>query len=154
MNPWFEDPRTVAGEEKTLQAERAERRGNAAMAHDLYREAAEAFAAVAIGVPADHPNTRSDLAIAAVATFARAGDLGRAVDFATRILVEIDALSPYGKAELNRLRADYAALVASSVVRATPEPATRKRTLRANGRSKDGRDDVRSRFQRAGRSAE
>ena len=147
-NAWFRDASTKEGEGKAFEAERAERRGNSTEARALHHQAGEAFERVAMRVPVDHPNTRSDLAIAAVASFARAGDLGRAVSLATRMLVEIDALSPYGRAELGRLRSEYSALMTSAVTSPVPGASTRKPTLRASGQGKDRRDDVRGRFQR------
>jgi hypothetical protein len=147
-NAWYRDPRAKDGELKAFDAERAERRNDPAAARALHHEAAEAFAAVALSVPADHPETRSTLAIAAVASFARAGDLGRAGEFGRRMLVETDALSERGRAELARLVKDYAELVASAVVAPTPSAATRKPTLRANSSG----DNVRRQFQRPARS--
>jgi hypothetical protein len=141
MNSWFQDPRIEKAEEQAFEAERAERRANRAAARQLYLAAAEAFASVALSVHADHPNTRSDLAIAAVASFARAGDFGQSIDFGQRVLAESDALTEAGRAELKRLVDEYSALVANSIqpVRVTARP----------DRSSDVRDRVRSQFKRA-----
>lgn len=145
MNQWFDDPRTATGEEKTLAAERAERRGNFGISRTLYHEAGEAFEVVAISVPPTHPNTRSDLAIAAVVTFARAGDFGRAVAFANRMLAEYGALSVHGRAELGRLTQEYAKRMVSA--EATPITGTLARlpTLRAGSRSQVIRQAARER---------
>jgi hypothetical protein len=139
MNPWMKDPRVDKAALDAFEAERAERRGNLAIARDRYREAAEGFAQIALTVPVDYPNTRSDLAIAAVASYARAGDFGRAVELAGRMLAESDALTEYGRAELARLMHQYAALVSS----ATPRPGP------AANRGHDVRYEVRHRFQEA-----
>lgn len=143
MNPWFEDNRSKQAQEDAFQAERAERRGETATAHDLYRRAGEGFAAVALAVGADHPNTRSDLGIAAVACFARAGDFGRAVDTATRLLAEDGALSEAGKAELHRMAKDYGALRASGTVLG----------MKAQPRGQQVRNAVRAAFRQQGLAA-
>lgn len=135
MNAWLSDARVEKGEAAAFRAEQSERQGNPASARTLYREAAEAFASVALSVPADHPNTRSDLAIAAVASFARSGDFGRALEFARRALAEVDALSEHGKAELSRIVDEYGALI----VRAAPRKL-------ASGRGLELREAVRSQF--------
>jgi hypothetical protein len=103
MNAWMNDPRVARAEVDAFEAERAERRGDLAAARARHHAAADAFAAVALSVPADHPNTRSDLAIAAVASYARAGDFGRATELARRALAESDALTERGRGELFRL---------------------------------------------------
>jgi hypothetical protein len=108
MNAWFDDPRTKLAEGKTFEAERAERRGEFGAARALYAEAAELFSKVAISVAPDHPNTRSDLGIAAVACFARSLRFHLAVEFAERLLAEPDGLSPAGKHELEEMAAEYA----------------------------------------------
>lgn len=138
MNPWMRDPRVEKGELDGFEAERAERRGDPSAARALYHGAADGYAQVALGVPADHPNTRSDLAIAAVACFARAGDFGRAVEFARRILAERDALTDDGAAEIERLSRSYAALLAPPSATETAAP----RGIRL-------REEVRGRFKRA-----
>jgi hypothetical protein len=148
MNAWLDHPRTKQGELQAFDAERAERRGHLTQARALYHQAAENFEAVALGVPADHPNTRGDLAIAAVASFARAGDLGRAVELARRMLVEIDALSPHGRGELERLAREYAGLLVATVS-PVPDAGSRKGTLRATSASMRVRDDVRERARHA-----
>lgn len=136
MNPWMRDPRAERGETEAFEAERAERRGDFAGARASYHKAGESFASVAASVPATHPNTRTDLTIAAVASFARAGDFGSAIEFARRMLAEGDALTEHGRAELARLAQQYAALI-------TPRPPV------AASRSSDVRDRVRSAFKRA-----
>lgn len=75
MNQWMRDSRVQKAEADAFAAERAERRGDVAVARDLYHQAGKAFASVALIVPADHPNTRGDLAMAAVASLARALEL-------------------------------------------------------------------------------
>jgi len=138
MNQWMRDPRAKKGEVEAFEAERAERRGDFAGARERYHHAGEAFASVAAGVPATYPNTRSDLAIAAVASFARAGDLGRAIEFARRMLAESDARTEYGRGELLRAVQEYATLL-------TPLA----RPPQATGRGGAIRDEVRRSFKRA-----
>jgi hypothetical protein len=137
MNAWFKDRRVEKAEADAFEAERAERRGDVSAARGLYHQAAEGFASVALSVPADHPNTRSDLAIAAVASFARAGDFGRSIEFGRRILAEGDALTEPGRMELTRLVYAYTALVAQQTLH----------YLQA-GRGPTVREQVRSRFKR------
>lgn len=108
MNPWFDDQRTKLAEGKAYEAERAERRGQFSAARDLYADAADLFSRVAISVTPDHPNTRADLGIAAVACFARSLRFHLAVEFAERLLAEPDGLSPGGKLELEEMVAEYA----------------------------------------------
>lgn len=112
MNQWFRNDRVVQAELDVFRAEQAERSGDPAGARTGYHAAGEADATVALSVPADHPNTRSDLGIAAVASLARSGDFGRAVEVAQRLLAEPDALRESGAAELRRLADEYAALIA------------------------------------------
>lgn len=119
MNPW-QDLRLEQAEIDVFEAERAERNGNPSAAHQRYRAAGEVYASVALAAGADYPNSRGDLAIAAVASFARAGDFGRAVDFARRILAESDALSKSSHAELLRLAKDYAGLIMNRSAPAAP----------------------------------
>jgi hypothetical protein len=138
VNAWMQDPRVEKAEADAFEAERAERRGDLAGARARHHVAADAFAAVALGVPADYPNTRSDLAIAAVASYARAGDFGRAIELARRMLAEGDALTDHGRRELLRLVREYAALLA----RAPPHPGS------GSNRGRAVRDEVRSRFKR------
>ncbi|MFO0606162.1 MAG: hypothetical protein U0324_23510 [Polyangiales bacterium] len=107
MNRWMRDPRVERAETDAFFAERAERAGDLSSARERYRAAAESFAAVSLSVPADHPNTRTDLAIAAVATFARGGSYPRAIDHARRVLAEPGALTESGRAELLRLLRAY-----------------------------------------------
>lgn len=137
MNPWFQDRRVEQAEEDAFEAERAERRGDLAKARALYREAAEALASVALGVPADYPNTRSDLAIAAVASFARAGDFGASIELGRRMLAEADALTEHGRLELARLVSEYAALISLVLAHSAPY-----------GRGAAIREQVRSQFKR------
>lgn len=145
MNVWLRDPRIERAEIDSFEAERAERRGDFSTARARHHAAAEAYAAVAIGVPADHPNTRTDLSIAAVASFARAGDFGRAIEFGRRVLAEYDALTTFGRTELRRLVLEYESIVpphpSSSSSSASPAP-------RAN-RSMSVRAQVRDQFRRA-----
>lgn len=136
MNPWMRDARVEKAEQDAFFAERAERKGDFASARRLYLDAASAFAVVALGVPADHPNTRSDLATAAVASYARANEYNRAVEFARRMLAEPDALTEHGRGELSRLALAYGALA--------PAPAVTQ-----TSRSAAVRDEVRNRFRKA-----
>jgi hypothetical protein len=126
------DRRVEQAEVDSFEAERAERRGDVAGARARHHAAADAFAAVALSVPADHPNTRSDLAIAAVASYARAGDFGRATELARRMLAESDALTEHGRHELARLMHEYAKLLPHA---ATGSAANRGGTVRAAVRS-------------------
>lgn len=139
MNVWMQDPRTEKAEVDAFEAERAERHGDLAGARARYHAAADAFAAVALSVPADYPNTRSDLAIAAVASYARAGNFGRATELARRMLAESDALTEHGRGELARLMSEYSALLGPSSSRPEPRP----------NRGLAVRDEVRQRFKRA-----
>lgn len=111
MNRWFQDPRVVKAEADAFEAERAERGGDSASARAKHLEAANAFTAVALSVPPDHPNTRTDLAIAAIASFARAGDFGQAAATARRMLAEADALTVDGRAEIKRLLDEHVEIV-------------------------------------------
>lgn len=139
MNQWMRDSRVQKAEVDAFEAERAERRGDFAAARSLYHQAGEAFASVALGVPADHPNTRGDLAIAAVASLARAGDLGSATEVGRRMLVEADALTELARAELIRLVKAYDSLLAAPIPKSpTPE-----------GRGDAVREEVRRQFQSA-----
>jgi hypothetical protein len=139
MNAWMKDPRVDKAAFEAFEAERAERRGDLAGARALHHAAADAFAAVALGVPADHPNTRSDLAVAAVASYARAGDFGRATELARRMLAESDALTEHGRGELLRLMREYALLLG---------PATTRAGSHKN-RGLELRDEVRRQFKGA-----
>src|SRR6185369_2552917 len=107
------DPRFKKAEVDSFEAQRAERGGDATKARALHHAAAEGFGAVALAVPNDHPQTRTDLAIAAVASFARAGDLRRATEFGLRMLVESAALTKEGIVELQRLVHEYETLAAT-----------------------------------------
>lgn len=100
MNSWFDDPRAKQAELDAFDAERAERRGAFADAHVLYANAARAFASVALSVPPDHPNTRGALAVAALASALRSGNLGEACDLVARFLAEPDALGASSRIEL------------------------------------------------------
>ena len=121
MTDWLRDPRAERGEVKTFEAERAEKRGEHAEARTLYREAAEAFAPLALSVPASNPKTRTVLGVAAVVTYARAGSFGLAVDVGARLLAEDAALTPEGKIEILRLVEEYQGLM--RLVSAKPESA-------------------------------
>ncbi len=139
MNEWMRDPRVEQAETDAFLAERAERRGNFTEARGLYHRAAESLAGVALGVPADHPNTRSDLAIASIASFARAGDFGRAIEFGQRMLAEGDALTPSGRGEIQRLVREYEQVTVPRPTALTP----------VGSRSQKVREQVRSMFARA-----
>ena len=139
MNPWMKDPRVDKAALDAFEAERAERRGDLAGARARYHAAAGAFVAVALSVPASCPNTRGDLAIAAVASYARAGDLGMAAEVARRVLAESDALTEYGKSELLRLLREYEGLLA----KAAAGPSVR------SSRGSEVRKGVRGKFKRA-----
>ena len=67
MNSWMADARVQRGEALVLEAERAERLGDVAVAMSGYLVAGELFANVAAEVPITLPNTKTDLTIAAVA---------------------------------------------------------------------------------------
>ena len=111
MNQWFEDPRVEQAEEDGFQAEHLETRGDPGAAGALYRKAADRYAQVAFSVPADHPNTRTELAIAAVACAARGGDFQWAIEIAERMLAEAAALNEYGQTELRKLLAGYSEVI-------------------------------------------
>jgi hypothetical protein len=111
MNVWFRDRCFKEAEAKSIEADQAERQNKRDLAMALNYEAAEGFASVAISVPADHPNTRSDLAISAVFSFARAGRYDRAVQFARRMLAQQGMLSQRGRDELLKALAEYEPLV-------------------------------------------
>jgi len=100
VNTWFRDPRFKEAEAKSIVADQAERQNRHDLAMVLHYEAAEGFANVAISVTADHPNTRSDLAISAVVSFACAGRYDRAAQFAQDMLAQPGMLSPRGRGEL------------------------------------------------------
>jgi hypothetical protein len=110
VNVWFRDPRFKEAEAKSIAADQAERQNQRDLAMALNYEAAEGFASVAISVPADHPNTRSDLAISAVVSFACAGRYDRAVQFARRMLAQQGMLSLRGRGELLKTLAEYGAM--------------------------------------------
>jgi hypothetical protein len=139
MNVWMNDPRIERAEVDAFQAERAERHGDRAKSRGLYHAAAEAFASVSLCVSSDHPNTRSDLAIAAVASYARAGDFGQAIELGQRILAEGDALTEYGRRELMRLVREYTRVMATAQ---TPR-------RQGSDRGASIRQEVRRRFERA-----
>lgn len=124
MNPWFRHPRILQAQADSYHAEQAERRANFSEAHMLHLRAAEAYAAVALSVPPDYPNTRSDLAIAGVASYARSGDFGGAIELARRMLAERDALTDDGAAELETLARDYGRLVVAA--KSPPVPLTNR----------------------------
>jgi hypothetical protein len=136
MDDWLNDPRAVRGEELSYEAECAESAGDFALARKLYREAATEYVGVALSVSPDHPHTRSALAIAAAACFARALDFGRAVDLAQRMLAQPGALSERGRTELLKMVQTYALLV---------QPA-RLPAKHAAGSSHRNRDAVRSKL--------
>ena len=124
MNVWFRDPRFKEAEAKSIAADQAERQNQRDLAMALNYEAAEGFASVAISVPADHPNTRSDLAISAVVSFACAGRYDQAVQFARRMLAQQGMLSPRGRGELLKTLAEYEPLV--TPIRFPTKPAPRQ----------------------------
>lgn len=138
MNVWFRDRRFKEAEAKSLAADQAERQNQRDLAMALNYEAAEGFASVAISVPADHPNTRSDLAISAVVSFACAGRYDRAVQFARRMLAQQGMLSPRGRGELLKTLAEYEPLVTTIRFPTKPAPRNPHRM----------RGDVRDRFAR------
>jgi hypothetical protein len=105
-----------------IAADQAERQNQRDLAMALNYEAAEGFASVAISVPADHPNTRSDLAISAVVSFACAGRYDRAVQFARRMLAQQGMLSPRGRGELLKTLAEYEPLVTPTRLPTKPAP--------------------------------
>ena len=134
MNDWFRDPRAENGEAKSLAAERAVRRNDLDRAHALYLEAAESFASVAFVVPLDYPNTRGDLAVAAVACFGRAQVFGRAVMVAQQFLVEPDGISTDAHRELTQMAKDFGSMTAGAILskgrlptKPKPEPRARVR---------------------------
>lgn len=136
MNRWMRDPRVERAEADTFFAERAERAGDRESAKEKYRAAGESFAAVSLSVPADHPNTRADLSIAAVAALARGGAYPRAIDHARRVLAEPGALTESGRAELLRLLREY-------------EQVGGARPPASPNRGQALRDEVRARFRSA-----
>ncbi len=107
MNRWMEDPRVAEAERLSFEAERAERRGESTLASEQYRSAGQRFRAVALSVPASHPRTRGDLAVAAVVCLARGTALAEALAAATRFLAEPDAMSEGARDELRRLASEY-----------------------------------------------
>jgi hypothetical protein len=138
MNPWMMDPRTEQADEDAFQADRAQRRGNLAEARARYQAAAKGFASVALSVPAELPNTRGDLAIAAVASYGRAGDFGMAAEIARRVLAESGALTEHGRQELWKLLREYTALQERA-----PVPAGSHGLNHAASRSEMLREQVR-----------
>jgi hypothetical protein len=140
VNVWFRDRRFKEAEAKSIAADQAERQNQRDLAMALNYEAAEGFASVAISVPSDHPNTRSDLAISAVVSFACAGRYDRAVQFARRMLAQQGMLSPRGRGELLKTLAEYEPLV-------TPIQRPTKPAPRHPHRARGG---VRDRFARVG----
>lgn len=134
MNDWFRDPRAENGEAKSLAAERAVRHNDLARAHALYLEAAESFASVALVVPFDYPNTRGDLAVAAVACFGKAQKFERAVVIAQQFLVESDGISKDAHRELTQMAEDFVSMPSASSLlkgrlptKPKPEPRARVR---------------------------
>jgi hypothetical protein len=139
MNAWFKDPRVEKAELDAFEADRAERRGDLSTALPLHKKAGEGFAVVALRVPADHPKTRSALAIAAVASFARAGDFGQAVKYGRRFLAEGDALSEHGRRELREMISEYSKVI----------PAARTTSQQSSDLGASKRAQVRDQFRRA-----
>jgi hypothetical protein len=135
-NPWFDTSEAHAASGAALQAELAESDGDASRAKELYREAASSYTRLALSVTADHPQTRSALGVAAVACHARAGDFGKAIDVARRLLAQSGALSQRGRTDLLRMVANYNDLIS----------VERKRTLPARRTGIQARDDVRANF--------
>lgn len=119
MSGWFSNPRCKEGQAKSIAADEADRRGETDKAMALHLEAARAFASVAIVVPADYPNTRSDIAISAVVSFACADRYDLAVRFARRMLAQGGMLSPRGRGELAEMVEEYAPLVPKQAAVAT-----------------------------------
>lgn len=110
MNEYFQDARVASAEVDIFNAERAERRSDFVEARALYLRAAKSLVPVLLGIGRDFPNTRSDLAIAAVVAFARGGDRASAVRLVDRVLSEPGLLTPGGRSELELLRRDFAPL--------------------------------------------
>lgn len=125
MNAWFQDARAAHGEAKTLEAERAQRRNQLELAHALYLEAAESFVSVAFAVPLDYPNTRGDLAVAAVACFGRGQAFGRAVRIAQQFLVEPDGISQGARQELSMMARDFGGMTPAGAMLAHGRIPTR-----------------------------
>jgi hypothetical protein len=115
VNVWFRDQRLKEAEAKSIAADQAERQNQRELALKLNYEAAEGFASVAVSVPADHPNTRSDLAISAVVSFASARRYDQAVQFARSMLAQPNMLSPRGRGELLKTLAEYEPLVTHQI---------------------------------------
>ncbi len=132
MSAWA-DPRKLRGEECAFAAEQADAVGDMRRAHDLYREAAENYRAVALSTPSEERDLRSVIGISAVACFARAGALDDAVALAKRLLAQGGALTAHGRAELLRMVGNYTELI----------DAERKRTRPAVVRATRMRDHVR-----------
>lgn len=104
MNDWFNDPRVRQAEADMFEAGHLFKRtavvGNIEKARALCRQSAVAYAAVAERVAADHPNTRSDLALAAMNCHMRAGDFALGAIYARGVLARPDLLTAPGRAEL------------------------------------------------------
>lgn len=136
MNDWFQDPRAELGEAKSRDAERAARRNRLDESYALYREAADAFTAVAVSVPLDHPNTRGDLAVAAVACFGRAREFDRAVEIAQHFISQPGGISKGAHRELTLMATDYANMPRITPVAAAAKPSRpHLRTMRSRGRN-------------------
>lgn len=111
MNGWFRHPHAKAGELAAFEAETLEREGDLETSRERWASAARSFAMLALRVPASHPNTRSDFAIAATASFARAREFHRAIDFALRVLAESGALTEDGRRELREMVSSFGSSV-------------------------------------------
>jgi hypothetical protein len=107
----YSDSRFHEAEAKSIAADQAKDIKNTELALVLNYEAAEGFASVSTDVPSSHPNTRSDLAILAVASFVRGERYDRAVEFAQFMLSQPDSLSPRGRGELLKMIAECESIV-------------------------------------------
>jgi hypothetical protein len=102
MNPSFDDPRCTQAQIDTMDAERADYAGDKECARELWRRASAGFAAVAWDTDgASLPNTRGDLASAAVWALYRARDYDEAHALAERF-IEAGTISASGVTELRR----------------------------------------------------
>lgn len=104
VNSWMADLRIMQAEADAFVAQQLARNGRADDARAKHLAAAEAFASVALEVPSTHPNTRSDLALAALASFDGALAFERRGAFAGAMLAASGegALRPDAVGELER----------------------------------------------------
>lgn len=111
MSDWFDHPLFKSGEQKSIEADAADRKNERELAMSLHFQAADAFAKLAQLVPAEYPRTRSDIAVAAAVSYGCAGHYGRAVKFAELMLAQQGALSARGIGELTKIVEEYAPLL-------------------------------------------